>query len=296
MLRAISPFLEDLVTESNSSRSPVGCLVLRKYQQSKMTPVMILKRSGPLPFLIVFEMIQDWRSAIWVTGWVRRLSCSFLFLLSPYGACVCVKPVITYGFLYTSPRIAGGQRGLAKLCPTKLFASIPGSTDWSPVCTCANQFELLISVPVQRCTVFRGYLGIRRRQALLSSSPNQPKQCVCQYWQTFSQQIYSDYTDKWTSDKVLKVKRKFQHFVISCFASSVDDSVLWQSHLLDEVHPDWQMFLYKNTESFEQFLHWWKLSTSLMHGTFIFNFSKKASWGRPLCVCVARYNTRFFYE
>ena len=79
--------------------------------------------------------------------------------------------------------------------------------------------------------------------------------CVCQYWQTFSQQIYSDYTDKWTSDKVLKVKRKFQHFVISCFASSVDDSVLWQSHLLDEVHPDWQMFLYKNTESFEQFLH-----------------------------------------
>ncbi len=79
--------------------------------------------------------------------------------------------------------------------------------------------------------------------------------CVCQHWQTFSQQIYSDYTDQWTSDKVLKVKRKFQHFVISCFASSVDDSVLWQSHLLDEVHPDWQMFLYKNTESFEQFLH-----------------------------------------
>ena len=155
MLRAISPFLEDLVTESNSSRSPVGCLVLRKYQQSKMTPVRILKRSGPLPFLIVFEMIQDWRSAIWVTGWVRRLSCSFLFLLSPYGACVCVKPVITYGFLYTSPRIAGGQKGLAKLCPTKLFASIPGSTDWSPVCTCANQFELFISVPVQRCAVFR---------------------------------------------------------------------------------------------------------------------------------------------
>ena len=31
---------------------------------------------------------------------------------------------------------AGGQRGLAKLCPTKLFASIPGSTDWSFVCTC----------------------------------------------------------------------------------------------------------------------------------------------------------------
>jgi len=24
---------------------------------------------------------------------------------------------------------AGGQRGLAKLCPWKLFASIPGSTD-----------------------------------------------------------------------------------------------------------------------------------------------------------------------
>ena len=89
----------------------------------------------------------------------------------------------------------------------------------------------------------------------LPSFPLPPLVCVCQHWQTFSQQIYSDYTDQWTSDKVLKVKRKFQHFVISCFASSVDDSVLWQSHLLDEVHPDWQMFLYKNTESFEQFLH-----------------------------------------
>ena len=64
-----------------------------------------------------------------------------------------------------------------------------------------------------------------------------PLVCVCQYWQTFSQQIYSDYTDKWTSDKVLKVKRKFQHFVISCFASSVDDSsygnhIFWTKYIL----------------------------------------------------------------
>ena len=113
MLRAISSFLEDLVTESNSSRSPVGCLVLRKYQQSKMTPVRILKRSGPLPFLIVFEMIQDWRSAIWVTGWVRRLSCSFLFLLSPYGACVCVwNPLSHTVFFILHQELQGGRGDL----------------------------------------------------------------------------------------------------------------------------------------------------------------------------------------
>ena len=71
----------------------------------------------------------------------------------------------------------------------------------------------------------------------LPSFPLPPLVCVCQYWQTFSQQIYSDYTDKWTSAKVLKVKRKFQHFVISCFASSVDDSsygnhIFWTKYIL----------------------------------------------------------------
>ena len=63
-----------------------------------MTLVKILKRSGPLPFLIVFVMIQDCRSATWMTGWVRRLNCSFFVYRRPTGF-VCVKPVITYGFL-----------------------------------------------------------------------------------------------------------------------------------------------------------------------------------------------------
>ena len=56
-----------------------------------MTPAKILKRSRPLPFLIVFVMIQDWRSATWMAGWVRRLNCSFFVyrLSSPYGVCVC---------------------------------------------------------------------------------------------------------------------------------------------------------------------------------------------------------------
>ena len=78
-----------------------------------------------LPLLVLCLCCVVLRFPVVCCGWLSL----FPSLLSPPPACVCVKPVITYGFLYTSSRIAGGQRGLAKLCPTKLFASIPGSTD-----------------------------------------------------------------------------------------------------------------------------------------------------------------------
>ena len=46
---------------------------------------------------------------------------------------VCVYTLLAQGLVFDSGvtflKHAGGQRGLAKLCPTKLFASIPGSTD-----------------------------------------------------------------------------------------------------------------------------------------------------------------------
>ena len=61
-------------------------------------------------------------------------------------SCVCVWNiwkdvklltfVVSYFSVSWKQQIAGGQRGLAKLCPAKLFASTPGSTDWSPACTC----------------------------------------------------------------------------------------------------------------------------------------------------------------
>jgi len=44
-----------------------------------------------------------------------------------------VHTLLAQGLVFDSGvtffKLAGGQRGLAKLCPTKLFASIPGSTD-----------------------------------------------------------------------------------------------------------------------------------------------------------------------
>ena len=47
--------------------------------------------------------------------------------------CVYVYTVLAQSPVFDSDvtffKHAGGQRGLAKLCPTKLFASIPGSTD-----------------------------------------------------------------------------------------------------------------------------------------------------------------------
>jgi len=84
------------------------------------------------------------------------------------------------------------------------------------------------------------------RQFLVNWHPGWNPSCLCH---RFPHHVQSQH-------------RKTEH--ISCFASAVVQSVLWQSHLSDEVHPSWQTFFYKNTESFEFFLRRWKLPSSLM--------------------------------
>ena len=51
---------------------------------------------------------------------------------------MCVPFLHRAWILIQVSHFSNRQRGLAKLCPMKLFTGIPGNTDWSPVSTCAK--------------------------------------------------------------------------------------------------------------------------------------------------------------
>ena len=78
------------------------------------------RSKGPCKYIYIYNIIYKCHVCVW-NIWKDVKLLTF---------------VVSYFSVSWKQQIAGGQRGLAKLCPTKLFASIPGSTDWSSVCTC----------------------------------------------------------------------------------------------------------------------------------------------------------------
>ena len=115
-----------------------------------------------------------------------------------------------------SVKTAGGQRGLAKLCPTKLFASIPGSMDWSSVCTCQVMITCCSGSASVQLSMFADgkRLNPRTSKTILFISSRLPqsvfrrsrrtypiyffaegsyRRCICVYLETHRRNIYLEF-------------------------------------------------------------------------------------------------------